>query len=147
MPKRRKPKSAAQLKKKLWTVFSRYIRLRDAIKTTGDVDVVSCVTCHAVKDIKSCDAGHFFSRTHTSIMFDEKNVHAQCKKCNMPPNPGEQYLYSKQIVVMYGEDELKRLEQERFNVKKYSTKELEQMILDYKEKVAGLTKEHGSPWE
>jgi hypothetical protein len=147
MASKHKRKSKAKLKKDLWKIFSRYIRLRDAIKTTGDVDFVSCVTCLKIKPIKQVDAGHFITRSRSYLLFDEQNVHAQCKKCNMPPDPGEQYLYSEQIKQMYGDQTMKRLQKDKEKEKKFELDELEQMIIDYKNKIKDITSEYNNPWK
>ena len=66
----------------LWTIFSMYTRKRDFIKYNG-----RCVSCPRVlEDWKLGDAGHYVSvsRGNNETLFDEKNVHLQCKKCNNP---------------------------------------------------------------
>lgn len=143
MPKR-KPKSVAKLKKDLWKVFSRYIRIRDALETTGYISDAKCVTCFRVYPVTAMDAGHFLSRRHTSILFDETNVSAQCVGCNY--GGGEQYLYSKRIVEKYGQEGLERLLRMKEETKKYTPKELTGLIVEYKSKVKELTDRHGSPW-
>lgn len=143
---RKKNVTMAQLKKRLWNTFSKYIRMRDAIRTTGGVYFVKCITCDEEKNIKEVDAGHFFSRRHASILYDEKNVHAQCKRCNMPPLSGEQYIYSKKILYLYGEKELLRLEKEREEIKKYTRSELEKKELKYQKLVKDIINKYGSPW-
>jgi hypothetical protein len=142
----KKQKTLPQLKKQLWNVFSKYTRLRDAIKTTGNCDTVICITCGETKKTIEVDAGHFYSRTHASIFVDERNVHAQCKKCNMPPRSGEQYLYSLRIVEMYGQEELDRLTFLRGQSKKFSKPEVIELIDLYNIKLKELINEHGSAW-
>lgn len=144
MPK--KKRTVAKLKKDVWKIFSRYIRLRDAIKTTKRNDMVSCITCGQWKETKSVDAGHFISRSCSYLLFDENNVHAQCKKCNMPPDPGEQHTYGERIKTLYGEKELKRLKEGKWKVFKFTKKMLEEMEQEYKGKLNDLIKKHGSPW-
>lgn len=133
------------LKKEAWDIFSKYIRVRDAINTTGDTLGVRCITCSKIKSIPETDAGHFQSRVYTEILFDEHNVHAQCKSCNMPPHSGEQYIYSKRIVDLYGEGELERLTNSR-KTKKFERKELVELKSFYKEKLKGLLEGHINPW-
>lgn len=142
-----KKKTLGKLIKDLDRIFSRYIRLRDAIRTTNGHTYVKCITCGVSKKVIEVDAGHFISRSKRSIRFDEHNVHAQCKKCNMPPGNGEQYLYSKEIIKLYGEDELNRLISLKNNLRKYSRPEVEEMIRDYKNRVNSMIKEYGSPWK
>lgn len=65
-------------KKKAWDAFSRYIRTRDCLKSTGDRNRGACVTCGRVFDFKKLQAGHFIPGRVNSILFDEQCVHAQC---------------------------------------------------------------------
>lgn len=65
--------------KKLWKIFSIYIRLRDADQN----GICTCFTCGR-KTIwnKNTDCGHGIPRQHFGTKYNEKNNHAQCKKCN-----------------------------------------------------------------
>lgn len=146
MPKK-KPKITT-LRKKLWTnYFSRYIRLRDAIKTTGKVDYARCCTCNKVKEIKSMHAGHFIAQGKSNFLrFNEQNVHAQCSQCNTYGR-GEQDLYSQFIEREYGIEVLKKLRQDRWKTHKFTHSELEGLIETYKTKLKELIDEHGSPWQ
>jgi len=130
-----KKTSVASHKKFVWELFSKYIRLRDAIKTTGTSTHAKCITCESIHKITEIDAGHFYSRTNTAILFDEQNVHAQCKKCNMPPNHGEQYTYSLKIVDMYGEENLRRLTNLRGQIKRFRRDELMQLREEYRNNI------------
>ena len=67
----------------LWPIFSRYIRTRDCIKTTGTANFGVCITCGKTKPFKSLQAGHFFPGRTDAILFDDKQVYAQCYRCNM----------------------------------------------------------------
>ena len=69
-------KTKAELKKQLWRVFSRYIRIRDKGK---------CISCGKIAARwQDCDAGHFIPAGSCGIMlyFDERNVNCQCTTCN-----------------------------------------------------------------
>ena len=85
-----KKQTNAQLKKKLWVVFSKFIRNRD-----GGV----CFTCgtgnHSGSDYH---AGHFIPKASggLALYFNEDNVHGQCARCNLWM-AGEQYLYGKKL--------------------------------------------------
>lgn len=144
--KKRKQAPVPRLKKMAWDIFSKYIRLRDAIKTTGTSSSVKCITCDDIRLVVEVDAGHLFSRTNTAILFDEHNVHAQCKKCNMPPNNGEQYLYSQKVIAMYGIDEFNRLVSLRHKIRRFTRIELEDFIAEYTIKAKQMMDEYGSPW-
>jgi hypothetical protein len=79
-------------------VFSRWVR-RSAANHEGYTE---CFTCRKWKPWKSMDAGHFRSRRHMATRWEELNVKPQCKGCNMPPNPGEAYLFGKRLNEDYG---------------------------------------------
>lgn len=143
---RKSNRSIPRLKTLLWNDFSRFIRLRDALKTTGDVRFVKCITCGDTRQTLEVDAGHFYSCTHSSIRFDEHNVHAQCKKCNMPPNSGEQYKYSQVLTQIYGKEEVERLGNERHKIRKFTKQELEGLIEEYQRKVKDIISINGTPW-
>jgi len=68
----------SKAKKKAWTQFSRFIRLRDS----DEYGRAKCITCPAVKHYLEMDAGHFITRAKESTLFDERNVSCQCKGCN-----------------------------------------------------------------
>ena len=105
-------KTDAQLKKKLWKIFSEYIRRRDK---------GICFTCGVQMDWKYGDAGHFIPKSvgGLALYFHEHNVHFQCKRCNMPPLCGNQYIYGKYIEKRYGEAILLELEALKRQTTKY----------------------------
>jgi len=82
------------LKKKLWKLFSEYIRRRDK---------GICFTCHLTKHYKQMQAGHFISKAVGGIglYFHEKNVHCQCYRCNINLG-GNGAVYAKRIIEIYG---------------------------------------------
>jgi len=67
----------------LWPVFSRYIRTRDCIRTTGSPLHGKCVTCGKKYPISKLQAGHFIPGRTDAVLFDETQVHAQCYRCNV----------------------------------------------------------------
>ena len=139
-----KNKTVTQLKKILWKEFSRFIRLRDSIRTTGNTKSLLCITCKSLVDIKSADAGHGITRGESSTLFDERNVHGQCKRCNM--RGGEQYLYMIEVDKLYGEGTAEELQRLRHETKKFSRPELIEMIEDYKQRIKEIDENFGSPW-
>jgi hypothetical protein len=85
------------LDRKLWRLFSQYIRARDCTSIGWGF----CVTCGQAKPIAEMDAGHFVGRRHLATRFDERNVNAQCRRCNRFES-GESYAYGKAIDAKYG---------------------------------------------
>jgi hypothetical protein len=95
--KKNSSNSISKLKKKLWTIFSLFIRQRDKF---------TCFTCGRVGYGSGMHAGHFISKAVGGIdlYFDEDNVHAQCYNCNINLG-GCQYEYSLRL----GEEKSKEL--------------------------------------
>jgi len=101
MAKIKKPK---QVKKDtVWKYFSRYIRTRDCIATTGTLNRGRCITCGQVFDFKDLQAGHAIPGRHNSILYDEELVNAQCKFCN-GYGGGRYAEYASWFVRKYGID-------------------------------------------
>ena len=78
--KSRTPPSLSTLRDRLDTVFSKYIRLRDAMPS----GTFRCISCGKIKTLDQADCGHYFSRTHMSTRFDEDNCNAECRYCLTP---------------------------------------------------------------
>lgn len=121
MPKRKK-QTRSQLVKKLDTVFSQYIRKSKADKQGN----CTCCTCGKKVHWKEIQAGHFMSRKHYSIRWDERNVNPQCVACNVF-RYGEQYKYS----LFLGQDLADLLYLQSKEIKKYTTEELKELTDTY----------------
>ena len=71
-------------KKIAWKHFSRYIRLRDCLRTTGTKDYCVCVTCGKTVPMgKDLHAGHCVAGRGNSILLHEGAVWGQCAVCNI----------------------------------------------------------------
>ena len=130
MPKTAKKPTRSKLVKKLDTVFSQYIRLSNA----DNNGYCTCVTCNKTFFWKEIQAGHFMSRKHYSIRWDERNVKPQCVACNVY-RAGEQYKYS----LYLGNNLSKTLLEESRELRKFTNIELEEMITDYSDRLKKLT--------
>ena len=136
--KSRKSPSLSTLVDRLDTIFSKYIRLRDAMPS----GMFRCISCGQIKPISQADCGHFHSRIHMSTRFDEDNCHAECRFCNR---------FSADHIIGYRENLIKKIGGQRFallEVKahqsyKYSHFEIEQLIKYYRARVEMLQKEKG----
>lgn len=116
-PMSKQVKSISKLTKEADKYFSIYIRRRDSIERGGEY-YCECITCGDVRPIGQMHAGHFVSRRYKILRYDERNVNAQCPKCNTF-HSGEQYLYSKAIDNKYGSgiaDELHSMRNNEFIV-------------------------------
>jgi hypothetical protein len=121
------------LVKNLDTIFSIYIRRKDAIN-----DIAKCVTCGKEDHWSKLQNGHWASRRHYSTRWDERNCNVQCSGCNVF-RAGEIYLYTKYLCSKYGDnfpEELYKLSQK---IVKFTDSDLQDMIQHYKEKVKELS--------
>ena len=123
------------LVKNLDTVFSQYIRLKNANKQ----GYCTCVTCGKTgyweKD--GIHAGHFMSRKHFSTRWDETNVYPQCHYCNTYKY-GEQYKYS----LFLGKEQSEKLLDKSHSIVKISDIELKEMYFKYEKIVNTLKKQY-----
>ena len=137
-PEKKKSPSLPTLVDRLDKVFSKYIRLRDAMPG----GTFRCISCGRIKPIEQADCGHFHSRTHMSTRFDEDNCHAECRYCNR---------FSADHIIGYRENLIRKIGSQRFllldvkahETRKWSHFELEQLAKYYKALVDKLQKEKG----
>ncbi len=89
-----KKPTKTQLNKKLWKLFSKYIRERDNY---------TCFTC-GIKTYPA-QAGHYRTGATCNkyLYYDEKNVHAQCYRCNINLS-GNWREYQTRMHDKYGKD-------------------------------------------
>jgi hypothetical protein len=113
--------------KKLDTIFSQYIRQRDADKK----GYCTCCTCGKKLKIKEIHCGHFMSRRHYSTRWDEENCAAQCSGCNTF-NQGEQYKFALYLNNKYGGDKATELLIKSRESCKLSIVDLEEKYLHFK---------------
>lgn len=119
-PRRERRTSLAVLKRQLWQAFASYVKARD-----GNV----CFTCGA-KDLEGGNwhAGHGIRQGgHASVMYDPKNVHSQCGRCNiwLAGNTAE---YMVRLIDRYGYDEWLRLIRRSRTTKSWTAPELRELI-------------------
>jgi hypothetical protein len=132
-------KTISKLKKELDTIFSLFIRLREATNE----GLVQCFTCDKVNHYKSgMQNGHFQSRRHHSTRWNETNCQVQCVKCNLYEQ-GEQFKFGLALDSKYGEGSAEELEFLARTILKVSRIDYEEKISYYKELVDKLKKEKG----
>jgi len=133
----KKKKPLNYYKKKCWAVFSRYIRLRDCLKTMFRPDVGRCITCNLAFPFKELQAGHFIQGRHNANLFSERGVNAQCRTCNIIKH-GNVLEYRRKMVAMYGEEIAYELEKEAQQIKKFTPQELIELTEYYTKKIKEL---------
>jgi len=117
-----KKESCAALKKKLDSVFSLYIRHRDA---------GICYTCGVQKMPSEMQCGHYVSRIKLSLRWDEMNCNTQCYACNCMKH-GDIITYRENLIKGYGLDAVMDLEARRFDIVKLTSEWYHGMIDHYK---------------
>ena len=134
-----KKQSVSKLRKKLWTIVSKYVRLRDCLLTTGTKDEGLCISCGVRKNIKNADAGHFISITDKALCYDERNISLQCKRCNGYLK-GNFAGYYNGLKARYGDGFANLLLDihSHSTVNQWKAFELEALIVSYTEKLARL---------
>ncbi len=124
-------------KNKAWSAFSKYIRTRDCLLTTGAKEEGLCFTCGVRKSFKLLDAGHFVAGRHNKFLLDERQVHAQCKYCNGPLS-GNGAIYYQKMIILFGEDEVQQILDENKELVKFSTQDWLDKEKIYKELLNNL---------
>ena len=79
MAKRRSYKTAETA---AWKAFSRYIRLRDSIRSTGTLEECECFFCRKILPTSAMQAGHVVSRSYRNALFNPEVVFSSCVECN-----------------------------------------------------------------
>jgi hypothetical protein len=121
-----KKPSRKTLVKNLDTIFSTYIRRKDAID-----DIATCVTCGKKDHYKKLQCGHFMSRSNYSTRWEENNVGVQCYGCNISRS-GEQFKFSLYLGNKLSEEMLIKSKQ----TVKFADVDLIDLIKYYTEKVS-----------
>lgn len=132
----KKKKDVRYWKKKAWTEFSKYIRLRDTISHNHAI----CCTCnkpYPAFGVGCMQAGHYVAGRINAILFEEHGCHAQCYNCNINLK-GNTLNYREFMLRKYGVHETVRIESLRFKLIKYSPAEFETIRDKYKAKYEEL---------
>ena len=124
-------------KKLAWKAFSRYIRLRDCLESTGDPNWGICCTCKQKTEFNGLQAGHFIGGRGNSILLHEECVHAQCMRCNiwLKGNLVEYYIF---MLNRYGQEKINELRILAKQPKPMAKYEWEALYHYFKEKADGL---------
>jgi len=111
-----------------WDAFSKMIRARDDIG-----GCFRCPTCGRTLPIEQADAGHYITRARKSTMFDEMNVHAQCRHCNRFQE-GNHFIYRRWLVNQYGAEKVEALERRAQFTGGFKTVDLQLMAKEFRAK-------------
>lgn len=126
------------LVKNLDSIFSKWVRLNAADKKGN----VRCYTSGKTYNWKDIQAGHFISRRHYALRWDERNVKPQSKAENIF-NQGNAPVFAQKLISEYGSDIIDLLLMKKNNTFHLERFVLQAMIEDYTDKVEKLKKEKG----
>jgi len=121
-------------------LFSKYIRLRDCLRTTGCASFGLCITCGKRYHFKLLQAGHFIPGRHNNNLFSEEGTHAQCYNCNINLR-GNTLEYRRQIIRLYGEGYDVELERQNEENRHFTVSELEELKANFQQKIKELEQE------
>jgi len=113
-----KTKSISGARKAAWKEFSRFIRLRDCLETTGSTKYGVCFTCGQTVPCQELHAGHYIDGRTNGLLFNELGTHAQCAECNIAKG-GNKKIYKRKMLARYGGKVVESLEQLRHLPVKY----------------------------
>jgi len=113
------------------------VRARQATKNGK----VKCYTCRAVGRWKgdNFQAGHFLAGRSNAVLFDDRQVRVQCYACNIC-RAGEQFIFGQKLREEVGEKVFSQILKSKNKVVKYSKKDYERMIQEFKEELKELKK-------
>lgn len=113
-------------------IFSKYIRHKYADKD----GMVKCYTCPSIEPIGMIQNGHYISRKHMYLRWDERNCRPQCDICNEKKR-GNLAIYAQRLEAESPGIVDILLEESRM-VYKWSREELKSMISDFTKRLKQL---------
>jgi len=93
-----------------------------------------------VIDYKTAQAGHLVDCRHSATLFNLMNVNAQCPRCNVFLD-GNILQYRRALIALYSEEEVNELEDKATEIKQFTIPELEELKVDFTQKIKELLKE------
>lgn len=107
---RAKLKTLGQFEADAKKSFQKWVRMRDSH--------MPCVSC-GVAETELFDGGHYFkAELFSGLIFDERNCHKQCRKCNRFLN-GNELQYRVGLIARYGIEFVSNLEKDSITKREY----------------------------
>lgn len=125
-PKKKRIKIST-LKRKAWVQFSIFIRTRDA-EPNGDQ---ACFTCDVRKFWREFEAGHLVPGRGNAVLFEERAVKPQCRRCNGHFR-GNTIVYYPKMVALLGQSVVDEIVAQRDATHKWEPGELQELFDRYK---------------
>lgn len=120
--------------------FSRLVRLKGCLETTGTPDYGVCFTCGEIKPFSDLQCGHFISGRGNSLFFEENNSFSQCTLCNTYKG-GNLKIYREKMIKKFGIKEVERLESLRHIPQRITEGEFGLAFSTYKKEFLSLQNE------
>lgn len=139
MKKKKKLKFTTE-KKKAWSLFSKFIRLRDSFATIGNGLQCKCITCPDIRNIygMGCmQAGHFIPGRNNAVLFNEEQVHGQCYVCNKIKS-GNWVEYERAMVKRHGRAHVEKMKTDAEQKVKMNAQDMVDIQVKYKQKIEDL---------
>lgn len=124
-------------KRTAWEWFSKYIRLRDCLETTGDTDRGICISCGKMYEFSKLQAGHLVPGRRNAVLFDEDGVNAQCIRCNKYLS-GNTAKYRVALLKKIGAHRVEMCEARAYEMVKYTDFDFKEIGKMYKKKYEDL---------
>lgn len=131
-PKSKPLQPLPKLVKTVQALANRYARERDCFGKLG----AACISCGVWKSFEELDGGHYIPTTTSSTRFDERNINAQCHRCNRFLH-GNLRGYFRGLEKKLGRSGLDDLEASATS-KKWTREELNELKLYYQQKLNDL---------
>ena len=115
-PRKFSQKDLPKLRVKFWKIFSEMIKRRDGGK---------CISCGSdgLEGVFA-HAGHLFtSKMHGSVRYHPKNVHTQCRRCNIFMS-GAGPDYAREFIRKYGTEFFEEMYKKSKELKKWTAPEI-----------------------
>ena len=129
--KKVKPKTVRYLRKLAWSLLSQIIRQQYA----DHRGMANCFTCDEVKPWRELQAGHAIGGRHNAVLLDESIIRPQCPGCNIFKRGNYQVFVTK-LIRQNGLDWWEKKLMESRQLKTYSREELNEIILNYRIRLA-----------
>lgn len=126
-------KTISKLKKDLWNIVSKYVRLSHA----DEYGYNTCYTCGIRKPYKEMQAGHGFSGRANAYLYELDIIRPQCYGCNIC-NSGKLDVFVDKLRIEHGTRKFNNLWRLKRVNRKFTTQELKDMIRFYRDKLEHL---------
>jgi hypothetical protein len=135
MRRKKNSKSLRALKAKAWKLFSEWIRRKDA----DEGGTVECFTSGKLMHWKDAHAGHGIPGRHNAVLFDPDIVKPQSPVDNIWKG-GQYHIFATKLIKEHGMEWWDQKLIDSRKVVKYTAADLEDLILDLKQKLNQLDK-------